>query len=89
MSEQTPRRFLVACYDKDSIPTLYPAVVSATDEQTAIGEHYHSAQKQARERGYKLPNSETICIDAQDAAHGGFENKFIDLFSTTWEKLPR
>jgi hypothetical protein len=83
MSEQTSRRVLVACRDADGIPTLYPAVVAATDEQVTEEEHYRSAQKQTREHGYELPNGETICIDAQDAAHGGFENEFSGFFSPT------
>jgi hypothetical protein len=83
MSEPTPRRVLVACRDADGIPALYPALVAATDEEVAEEGHYRSAQKQTREHGYELPNGETICIDAKDAAHGGFEDEFSEFFATT------
>jgi hypothetical protein len=82
MSEPTPRRVLVACRDASGIPTLYPAVVPATSEQVIDAEHYRSAERQARDDGYELPDGPVICIDTEDAKHGGFEAQFDDFFDT-------
>jgi hypothetical protein len=82
MSEPTPRRVLVSCRNANGIPTLYPAVVPATPEQVIDAEHYRSAERQARDDGYELPDGPVICIDTEDAKQGGFEAQFDDFFDT-------
>jgi len=78
-----PKRVLVACYDANGIPTLYPAVVSATGEQVKSGEHYRSAERQAWEKDYELPDGTVVCIDKQDAKYSYLEDKFDEFFSPT------
>lgn len=80
MSEQSPRRILVACRDANGIPTLHPVVVSATDTEVEQGQHYRSAEKQARSHGFELPSGPVVSIDTSDAKTGGFEAQFDDFF---------
>lgn len=80
MSEPSDTRVIVCCYNEEGIPTLYPAKVSATDEDVQEGQHYAKAVREASEEGYELPEGHIVCIDRKNARDTGLVFLFQELY---------
>lgn len=61
-------RVLVACINANGSPELYDTVVSVTEAQYALGEHYDLAECKAEQEGYEGRYGVMISFDSTELA---------------------